>query len=193
MQCYSLQPDEVKRIVEAKYQWETGSASWYEFWAGADNRVKPYKEDQWLYYHLHRNFFNVKSEIKTLKKIGNREYRDNLGRIWTEISTFKNLYHMPLSNYIGSQIPLVGSTPYSRKFLSPDDRSDGAGGEFEMIIRNDGRRITSDVNAEYQETYNYGRTNDGTNRHAILDVYSHQANPNYTYHAKNGSVTISER
>jgi hypothetical protein len=167
---YSLDAKEVKKVIDAKLSGQ------------------PYDQTQFLFYHLYRNYFNVKDEVKTLKKIGEKSYKDNLGFVWAEVSTLKNYYHMPLSNWIGSMIG--ASTAYSRKFLR-DDNITGIGGEFEMIIRNDGKRIDALTNEEFQETYNFGRTRNFS-EHKKLDVDTHSENGKYTFKRDLGKVTIIE-
>ena len=142
------------------------------------------------YYHLHRNYFNVKNEVTILAEIGNAQFRDNLGFIWTEVSTMKNFFHMPKTNWVGSMIGV--SEPYSRKFLR-DDTTSGLNGEFEMIIRtSDGKRIDGITHAGYQETYNFGRTRNFT-EHKALDVDPHTNNPNYQIKIDNGYIRIIKK
>lgn len=178
---YSLQGAEVKRVIEAKLNWSL--QQFVPFGSG-----QPYDEDQWIYYHLNRNYFNVGSEIKTLTHVKGDEFKDNFGKIWKEVSSSKNKYHMPPADYARA---LMGDAPYSRKFLQDDDSSDGPGGEFEMIIRHDGVRIGANINATYQETYNFGRTRN-MRQHYVLDMAPHGVHSNYTYKSDLGSVTIIE-
>lgn len=167
---YSLDAKEVQKVIEAKL------------------KDKPYDKEHFMFYHLHRNYFNVKNEITTLKKIAEKCYKDNLGLIWQELSTAKNYYHMPLSNWIGS---IVGaSKPYSRKFLR-DDNISGIGGEFEIIIRQDGKRIDALTIEEFQETYNFGRTRNFWD-HKKLDVDTHNENSKYTFKRDMGKVIITD-
>ena len=91
---------------------------------------RPYDFQQFMYYHLYRNRFNVKGEIHQLRAIGQNRYRDNLGHTWEEQATWKNYFHMPFGNYVGSNLGLT--TPYSRKFLR-DDNETGVGGELSLI------------------------------------------------------------
>jgi len=170
MKEYSLSPDSVKTVIHAVI-----------------NGLS-YDHEQFMYYHLKRNLFNVKSEVTSLKAIGNSKFRDNLGHVWEEQSTLKNYFHMPFGNYVGSNLGI--SKPYSRKFLR-DDTVSGLDGEFEMIIRHDGKRIDGGTNAEYQETYNFGRTRNFS-QHKALDVDPHGENPNYTLKQDMGSVKIEE-
>ncbi|GAB3996090.1 hypothetical protein GCM10028807_37960 [Spirosoma daeguense] len=167
---YSLDAREVKKVID-------------KVLAG-----KPYDEKQFMYYHLNRNYFNVQNEIKTLKKVDEGKYIDNLSHVWTEISTLKNYFHMPFGNWAGSTLGIT--TAYSRKFVR-DDYISGLEGEFEMIIRQDGKRIDALVNAKYQETYNFGRTRLFT-PHKKLDVDPHNKNPNYTIRRDTGIVLITE-
>ncbi|WP_288427245.1 hypothetical protein [uncultured Spirosoma sp.] len=178
---YPLEASEVRKVITNKIN------------------NKPYNEEQFLYYHLNRNFFNVKNEITTLKKIENGIYVDNMNNIWTEVDVRKNFFHMPTSNFLGTilkeKIPeiqkVIDIEPiYSRKFLR-DDTISGIGGEFEMIIRHDGKRIDATVDPKYQETYNYGRTKNAE-IHTILDVITHTVNPNYSFRKDMGSVKIIE-
>lgn len=168
---YSLEPREVKKLIDAKIL------------------GKNYDEKQFLFYHLNRNFFNVKNEVKTLKRIGEKRYIDNLHNVWEEQPVYKNFFHMPKSNWalsiLGTQVP------YSRKFLR-DDNITGIGGEFEMIIRYDGKRIDALVNEGYQETYNFGRTRN-FREHKLLDVDTHNKNDNYIFKMDMGKVLIAEK
>jgi len=147
---------------------------------------KKYNQEQFSYYHLYRNKFNVKREVNQLTAIGGNKFRDNLGFIWKETSTFKNFFHMPLSSYVSSNLSI--SKPYSRKFLR-DDNETGLGGEFEMIVRKDGKRIDGLTQEDYQETYNFGRT-ENFSQHKMLDVDPHRANPNYLVIIDTGRVKI---
>lgn len=168
---FSLRPADVKAVIDAKLKGD------------------PYNAAQFLYYHLYRNHFNVKNEVNKLTRMSQSKYRDNLGHVWTEVSTFKNFFHMPFTNWVGSQAGV--STAYSRKFLR-DDNVSGLGGEFEMIIRTqDGKRVDALTHAKYQETYNFGRTRFGS-VHKKLDVDTHNKNGGYTYRRNMGSVTIVE-
>ena len=119
---YSLNPSVVKQVIEARAV------------------KKQYDHKQFMYYHIHRNQFNVKAEVKKITALGNGRFRDNIGYLWNEQPTWKNFFHMPITNYVGSQLHLA--KPYSRKFLR-DDNVTGIGGEFEMIIRHDGKRVDS--------------------------------------------------
>ena len=168
---YTLDPGEVKKVIDNKLS------------------GKPFDKEQFMYYHLHRNHFNVKSEVKSLKHIEGSKFRDNFGFIWEEQSMIKNFFHMPKGNWAGSVMGL--SKPYSRKFLR-DDTVSGIGGEFEMIIRFDGKRIDALTHGDYQETYNFGKTRN-TSEHYALDVEPHRENPNYTFNKNTGSVMIIEQ
>lgn len=75
---YSLNPFDVKKVIDACLN------------------DKNYDKDQFLFYHLDRNNFNVKNEITTLTKTGNLTFQDNLGHVWEEQSTFKNFFICPL-------------------------------------------------------------------------------------------------
>jgi len=167
---YSLDPAEVKKIIDAKIN------------------EKEYNEEQFIYYHLNRNLFNVKKEVTTLTHLINNKFRDNKGNIWEEASRFKNWYHTPKSRYFGS---IIGMQPYSRKFLRPDNET-GIGGEFEMIIRHDGKRIDALTHEGYQETYNFGRTSNAS-LHILLDVDPHGPNPDYTVKIDTGKVVIIDK
>ena len=98
---YSLDPKDVKKVIDAKLN------------------EKQYDENQFRYYHLHRNYFNLKNEIKTLKRTGEKKYLDNMGHTWDEQHVIKNFYHMPTSNWVASIFHIT--TPYSRKFLRDDN------------------------------------------------------------------------
>lgn len=165
---YSMDARAVKAVIDAKL-------------AG-----KPYDQRQFEHYHLHRNQFNVKDEVTTLMKVGNDQFRDNLGNVWKEVSTLQNFFHMPKLNWASSTVGITN--PYSRKFLR-DDNSSGLGGEFEMIIREDGKRIDAIVNENYQETYNFGRTRNWK-AHNDLDIAPHKANGRYALRQNMGSVKI---
>ena len=167
---YSLNPIDVKSVIDAKLN------------------GRPHDEAQFLYYHLCRNHFNVHKEINTLQHVADKKYKYNLGNIWEEVSTAKNFFHMPLSNWAGSIVGI--STPYSRKFLR-DDNVTGIGGEFEMIIRHDGKRIDALTDVKYQETYNFARTRNFT-AHKMMDVDTHTKNGDYTFKQNMGQVIISD-
>jgi hypothetical protein len=146
---------------------------------------QPYDKEQFMYYHLNRNHFNVKAEVTSLTALGAGKYRDNLGHVWEEQSTFKNYFHMGMGNWLGSMVGV--SNPESKKFLRDDDTT-GLGGEFEMIIRtSDGKRIDALTNAAYQETYNFGRTRN-TGAHKTLDVDPHNQDAGYTINVNTGTV-----
>lgn len=166
---YSLNRADVRRVIDALLQ-------------GRD-----YDADQFMYYHLNRNHFNVKDEVKTLTLVKDNVYKDNLGNQWTELGTMKNWFHMPKSNWLSSMV--FGSVPYSRKFLRPDKSI--LGGEFEMIIRHDGKRIDALTHADYQETYNFASASEFWN-HKKLDVDTHSENPRYTFKKNMGKVKIIE-
>jgi len=148
---------------------------------------KKYDAKQFMYYHLHRNYFNVKNEVKSLTLVKDNVYKDNLGNTWEELGTLKNWFHMPKKNWFRSI--LFGSTPYSRKFLRPDKSP--LGGEFEMIIRHDGKRIDALAHEVYQETYNFASASQFWN-HKKLDVETHSENPHYTFKKDMGRVKIIE-
>jgi hypothetical protein len=167
---YSLAPEEVKKVMQARLT------------------SQPYNKAQFEYYHLHRNYFNVKDEVTTLERIGGRKYRDNRGNIWEEQPRLKNFFHMPKGNWLGSLLHLT--KPYSRKFLRNDTTS-GLGGEFEMIIRHDGKRIDAFVHESYQETYNFAPTRN-FKAHKLLDVDTHRSNSRYTFKMDMGRVDILE-
>ncbi|MFD2563975.1 hypothetical protein [Aquimarina rubra] len=167
---YSLDPLEVKKVIDAKVN------------------GKEYDEEQFIYYHLNRNLFNVKKEVTTLTHFMANKFRDNRGYLWEEASRFKNWFHTPKSRYFGS---LIGMQPYSRKFLRPDNET-GIGGEFEMIIRHDGKRIDALTHEGYQETYNFGPTSN-MSLHKLLDVDPHGPHPDYTVKIDTGRVTIHDR
>jgi hypothetical protein len=166
--AYSLDPLEVKKVIDAYLN------------------DKPHDNDQFWYYHLYRNYFNVKKEITTLTRKDKSSFVDNFGNVWTELSSFLNFYHMNKGNWLGSVIGV--STPESRKFLL-DDNITGLNGQFEMIIRKDGKRIDALTHETYQETYNFGRT---SIIHAKLDVKTHEKSGAYTFKQDMGSVKIIE-
>ncbi|MBQ4818795.1 hypothetical protein [Aquimarina sp. MMG016] len=167
---YPLNAEAVKQVIDAKVNGEE------------------YDEQQFIYYHLNRNHFNVKKEVTTLTHYVSNKYRDNKGNLWEEAPRYKNWYHTPASSYFGS---LIGMKPYSRKFLRPDNET-GIGGEFEMIIRHDGKRIDALTHEGYQETYNFGRTSNFS-LHKLLDVDPHGPNPDYTVKIDTGKVNIVSR
>ena len=171
---YSLNHLEVKRVIDL-----------------ALNDDKVLNGPQFLYYHLNRNEFNVKDDITKLKGIGYSRYVDNKGRRWRELPTYFNKYHMPKEEYDKTKMPFNTLPKYSRKFVSDDDVS-GIGGEFEMIIRTDGKRIDALTNAEYQETYNFARTLFHPINHDTLDVKPHFKNSNYAFKKNMGYVEIIE-
>ena len=169
---YSLNVDEVKNVLDAIMN------------------DKPFDKKAFEHYHLNRNHFNVKNEVNRLEEIGNGKFRDNLGFVWTEVSTLKNFFHMPKMNWMGSVVGI--SEPYSRKYLR-DDNSTGLDGEFEMIIRtSDGKRVDGVTHTEFQETYNFGKTRN-TTAHTILDIKPHNANPNYQVKVDTGYVRIIKK
>lgn len=168
---YSLDPREVKKVIDAK------------------RKGLPHDRNQFLFYHLHRNYFNVKSEVTNLRHLTGNKFVDNLGHSWEEQSNFRNFFHMPKTNWVASMAGV--STPYSRKFLR-DDHVTGLDGEFEMIIRHDGKRIDALTHGDYQETYNFGRTRD-TGAHKTLDVDTHRENSAYTFRQDMGKVLIIQK
>ena len=170
MKTHSLLPNNVKTVIDAKI------------------KGLPVDEQQFMFYHLNRNKFNVKNEVTSLKSIGGSRFRDNLGFVWEEQSTLKNYFHMPFGNYVGSNLGIT--KPYSRKFLR-DDTVSGLEGEYEMIIRHDGKRVDGITSMEYQETYNFGRTRNFS-QHKALDVNPHNENPNYILRQDMGWVNIQE-
>ena len=96
---------------------------------------------------------------------------------------------MPKGNWVCCNLGIC--TPYSRKFLL-DDEISSIGGEFEMVIRHDGKRIDALTKKEYQETYNFGRTREFS-KHKLLDVDPHSNNPNYSFKEDMGNVVITEK
>ncbi|MRI00643.1 hypothetical protein GH721_08910 [Kriegella sp. EG-1] len=80
--------------------------------------------------------------------------------------------------------------PYSRKFVCPDYGI--LGGEFEMFIRQDGKRIDAFTNKKWQETYNFGRILTNVMNHRLLDVKRHEKNANYKVRINAGNVKIIE-
>ena len=112
--------------------------------------------------HLNRNANNV-GKIKKLTKINgtDNKYRDENGLIWEEQPLWKNRFHMPSEEFKNAK---KGGAPWSRKFLAVAP----GGGEYELIIKNDGCRITTGI---YRETFNYSRTDKmlGIN-HVVTDV-----------------------
>lgn len=167
---YSLNPLDVKKVIDAKL------------------KGKPYDKKQFLFYHLNRNYFNVKNDIKFLRHLNGTKYTDNFGRIWEVQSDVKNFFHMPKDNWAGSVLGLT--KPYSRKFLL-DDNTSGIEGEFEMIIRHDGKRIDALTHESYQETYNFARTRNSID-HKILDIDPHRENSNYSFKQDMGRVNVVE-
>ncbi len=165
---YSLEPKEVKKVLDAVLN------------------SKPYDKSQFMYYHLNRNYFNVKSEVRSLTQQDGKKYIDNFGRTWEVQSNLKNYYHMSSLDWLGGMF----GKPYCRKFLL-DDAVTGLHGEFEMIIRNDGKRIDALVSAEYQETYNFGRTRN-TSEHIKLDVNPHRENSKYSFKQNMGTVVVKD-
>jgi hypothetical protein len=167
---YSLDPNEVKKLIDLKLA------------------NKKYSEEQFIFYHLNRNYFNVKNEISSLKAIGDGMFLDNQGQKWREESTIKNFFHMPKTDYIKG---IVGwGKLYSRKFLRDDNSI--LKGEFEIIIMYNGKRIDADTNKEYQETYNFARTRDFWD-HKKLDVEPHEKFKDYTSFGNKGYVKIIDK
>ena len=68
MKTHSLLPNNVKTVIDAKI------------------KGLPVDEQQFMFYHLNRNKFNVKNEVTSLKSIGGSRFRDNLGFVWEEQS-----------------------------------------------------------------------------------------------------------
>lgn len=143
-------------------------------------------DEKFMYYHKNRNSFNA-GKIEALFSIGGNRFRDNFGNIWQEVNTLKNYFHMPKTEYAKSILTFGISKPYSRKFLRDDNGT--LKGEFEMIIRSDGKRIDANTNTTYQETYNFGRTRN-TNEHYVLDVKPHNIDSNYKSMQDMGFVKI---
>ena len=144
---------------------------------------------EFMYYHRNRNMFNV-GKIESLHHIGSNEFRDNFGNIWNEVNTLKNFFHMSKADYAKSLLSFGQIKPYSRKFLRDDNGF--LKGEFEMIIRQDGKRIDAITNSTYQETYNFGRTKNA-NEHYVLDVKPHRLDSKYEYMRDVSSVKIYEK
>ena len=143
-------------------------------------------KDKFMFYHVNRNFFNKETAGVTLLKRKNSDssnFIDNNNRIWTEVHTAKNMFHMPIANYAKSLIGM--EKPLTRKFLSADEDL----GEYEMIIGRDGRRIGADINPKEQETYNFGKTQDAM-MHILLDMTPHFAEGDYVSHYTSGMVNI---
>jgi hypothetical protein len=166
---YSLDPVEVKKVIDLKL-------------AG-----KEYNEEQFKFYHLHRNHFNIKNEITSLTAIGSDKFLDNKNNIWREEPTMKNLYHMSTWEWVKG---MGGAKKYSRKFLRDDNSI--IGGEFEIIVRYDSKRIDALTEPQYQETYNFGKTKglfDST-AHVKLDVDPHKNLKNYVSVGNTGFVKI---
>jgi len=199
---YSLNPTIVKQVLNARLANHENIAikmtkqvlnSKFAHKLNLGRRPSPvkkplYDHKQFMFYHLNRYKFNVGADIYTLTAIGSEKYRDNKGYVWTEVHTVKNYFHMPKGNYVGS---LTGiSKPYSRKFLR-DDTVSGLGGEFEMIIRHDGKRVDSLTHEAFQETYNFGRTRN-FKKHKLFDVDPHKENSKYVSGPSTGSVRIIE-
>ncbi len=152
------------------------------------NDLTPWYSDEFMFYHLNRNHFNIKNEVTSLTRTSGSAFLDNLGNLWYETAAKKNFFHMPALNYIKSQAGLEKA--YSRKFLR-DDTVTGLGGEFEIIIRKDGKRIDALTSDDFQETYNFGRTRDAA-RHTRLDILPHALNADYVVKRNNGWVKIIE-
>jgi len=134
-------------------------------------------KQEFMFYHKHRNDFNIAgNSVTNLKKTGDKRFIDNYNRLWTEASPKENFFHSPKADWFLATY--FDGKPYSRKFLAPD--TGVLKGEFEMIIRHDGVRITKHTNEEYMETYNFGRTlkND---EHLVLDVEPHYLDSNYAF------------
>ena len=74
---YSLNPIEVKKVIDAVA------------------KGLPYDYNQFMYYHLNRNHFNVGNEVTSLTEMTGGRFLDNAGNAWTEVSTLKNFFHMP--------------------------------------------------------------------------------------------------
>lgn len=144
MEKYTLDPVEVRKIMDLK------------------SSGMKYNEEQFRYYHLNRNHFNVKNDIGFLRAIGNNKFIDIQKNIWEEQPVEKNLFHMTFKEMLISEKP--------RKFLRDDHTT--LGGEFEIVIRKNKIRITGDISCRLQETYNFGRTRD-TAKHMALDVWPH--------------------
>lgn len=168
---YSLDPIEVKKVVDAVKNGEK------------------YDKKQFMHYHLNRNVFNVKKEVTKLTYLIGKKFRDNKGNIWEEAPRWKNWFHTPKPTYLGSILGVM--KPYSRKFLRLDKET-GLGGEFEMIIRHDGKRIDALTHEGYQETYNFGPTSN-SDLHILLDVDPHNENPDYTVKKDTGTVRIIDK
>lgn len=165
---YSLDPVEVRKVIDL-------------ILAG-----KPYDKDQFRFYHFYRNHFNVKNEVTTLKRLKGRQYADNNGNVWERQITLKNFFHMPHQNYFGTMLGLA--KPYSVKYLR-DDNESGVGGEYEMVIRYDGKRIDALTCVKYQETYNFGRTRT-VRAHKLLDMDPHDKDTVYMVRQDTGHVTF---
>lgn len=136
---------------------------------------REYDEAEWLELHLSRNIYNV-GYVASLTEQADGSYLDPLGRRWRRVGALGNVYHSSWGNAIGSSLGLV--TPFSMKFLCPDDQS-GLEGEYEIIVRtSDGARLTARNDAVRQETYNFGRTENFW-QHKKLDMDPHGDNGGY--------------
>ena len=151
---------------------------------------KEYDTNELMQLHLNRNEYNV-GRIAYLTHQNGDRFVDSAGRMWTELPTYKNWFHMPKTSYFASVLTGGLAKPYSRKFVSPD-MSSGLRGEFEMIIRHDGKRIDAITHEGYQETYNFGPT-DQFSAHKKLDVDTHNANDHYEFRRDMGSTEIREK
>jgi len=132
-----------------------------------------------MIYHLYRNYYNIHN-VGALYQISKDKFTETksdqcTARIWTLKGNTKNLFHQSKGEWV------MGYWERKTiKLLSPDNRKDSPGGEFEMIVRlnkdrKSGVRIDGSKTGDnflYQETYNFGRTED-TNAHKKLDVDSH--------------------
>jgi len=159
---------EVKRILDAAHHAASGEA------LSQDDRAK------FMLCHLHRNIFNTAiADVQVLIKTSFPYKYEcaSTGRIWLELPTAMNKYHMPEDEYTFSSI--VGlKNPWSRKFLSPDDST--LQGEFELIVR--GNTIIDGSNSateRFRSTYNFGRTISSPRRHKSLDMDPHYLDSSY--------------
>ena len=190
---YPMDPKEVRRVINAKLnsvKTATISLLVPGKWI-ADGAPIPekYSEEQFMYYHLRRNYFNIKDDIRTLTQRNEKEFIDDKGNVWTELPISQSLFHMPMKEAIKAK--LGDGPPYSRKFIR-DDNETGVGGEFELIVRQDGKRIDAPTSMEYQESYNFAHTRDSAD-HTILDVTPHFINKNYIFYRNMGNVQIKDK
>jgi hypothetical protein len=156
------------------------------------------KDEEFLFYHKNRNYFNNKYEskntINSLTQIGIKEYKDEDGHSWEEY-LIGIAYHVKgggTNSWEGvkkwtQQVFTSRPERWSRKFVRIDLETKKLGWEdgcsFELVLRNEPnlgpgayRRL---IDGPEMETYNYAMS---FMKHKKYDVDTHEALRGYEYY-----------